>query len=89
MTIILHVVFVVSPGSFDLFSSIDINDFVLVDVFKYVWGVHEDPDGSHCGHDEEDVQLKTVNNHGNEFPVLANLEITKRKPLVFCSLCKN
>jgi len=56
-----------------LFSSVDINDFVLVDIFEYVRSIHENSYSSHGGHDEKDVQLKSVNNHGNEFPVLTNL----------------
>jgi hypothetical protein len=89
MTIALHVLFVVvTSNSFNLFPSVDINDFILVDVFKYVWCVHEDSDGSHCGHDEKDVQLKTVNNHGYEFPIFANLNEKNEENYIY-SVCKN
>ena len=57
-----------------LFSSVDVDDLVLVDVLEDVRRVHEDADGADGGNDEEDVQLKSVDNHGNELPVFANLE---------------
>ena len=54
--------------------AIHLHHFVLVDVLEDVRRVHEDADGADGGDDEEDVQLKSVDHHGNELPVFANLE---------------
>ena len=60
-----------------LFSSIDVDNFVLIDVLEYVGRVHEDADGSDGGDDEEDVQLKSINNHRDKLPVLTNLKTNR------------
>ncbi len=72
---------------FLLFSSVDVYDLVLVDVFKYVRRVHEDAYGAHCGHDEEDVQLQAVDHHGHELPVFAYLERSKTRVISATRIC--
>ena len=52
-------------------------DVDLVDVFEDVWRVHEDADGADGGDDEEDVELKPIDNHRHKFPVFANLKNKK------------
>ena|ERR1719412_1951937 len=40
-----------------LFSSVNVDDLVLINVFKNVRSVHEDANRANRGHDEEHVQL--------------------------------
>lgn len=54
--------------------SISIDNVVLIDVLKYVRGVHEDADGAGGGDGEEDVELEAVDHHGHVLPVLADLQ---------------
>ncbi len=62
-----------SSSFLSLFSSVNVDDLVLVDVLEDVRRVHEDAHGAHGGHDEEHVQLQAVHHHCNELPVFADL----------------
>ena len=61
-----------------LFSSININDFVLIDKLEYVGRVHEDADGADGCNEEEEPELGPVHNHGHKLPVFPNLKQGKR-----------
>ena len=65
-----------------LFAAIDFDDPVLIDVFENVGSIHEDANGAGCGHDEEDVELQSVNDHGHVFPILAGLKGGRERRLV-------
>ena len=59
---------------FLLFSAVDVDDLVLVDVLKDVRCVHQDADGADRGDDEEDVQLQPVHHHRHKLPIFTNLK---------------
>ena len=40
-----------------LFSSVDINNFILINVFKYMWSIHQNSYCSNGCNDEEDIKL--------------------------------
>ena len=53
--------------------AIHLHHFVLVDVLEDVRCVDENADSTGRCHGEEDVQLQTIDHHGNVLPILANL----------------
>ena len=59
---------------FCLFSTVDVDDLVLVDVLEDVGRVHEDANGADGRYDEEHVQLKPIYHHGHKLPVLSDLK---------------
>lgn len=67
-------------NSIRLLSAVNLNDFVLIDVFEDVRRVHEDADRSGGCDDEEDVKLQSIDDHRDVFPIFASLE-RKRKSI--------
>jgi hypothetical protein len=59
-----------------LFSTVNLDDSVLIDVLEYVRRVHEDPNGAGSGDNEEDVELQAINHHRDILPVFAGLKGT-------------
>lgn len=55
--------------------SIHFNNLILVYIFKYVRGIHQNSDSACCGDCKENVKLETIDHHGNVFPVLPHLGI--------------
>ena len=62
--------------------SISIDNVVLIDILKYMWGIHQNTNRAGCGDGEENVQLKTINDHGHVFPVFAYLKRDTGQALV-------
>lgn len=58
-----------------LFSSINVNNFVLIYELKNMWSVHQNSNCSYRGHQEENPELGSVYNHGNELPIFSYLNI--------------
>ena len=56
-----------------LFSSINVNNFVLIYELKNMWSVHQNSNCSYRGHQEENPELGSVYNHGNELPIFSYL----------------
>lgn len=60
--------------SITLLSSVDVYDFVLVNKFKYVWGIHEYTNCAYGCHKEEYPQLCSVHDHGYKLPIFSDLK---------------
>ena len=57
-----------------LFSSVNVNNFVLIDELENMWRVHQNSNCSYRRHQEENPQLGSVYNHGHELPIFSDLE---------------
>lgn len=57
--------------------SISFDNVVLIDVLKYMRGVHQDADGAGGGDGEENVELQAIDDHGHVLPVFADLRRDK------------
>lgn len=58
-----------------LFSSVNVNNFVLIDELENMWRVHQNSNCSYRRHQEENPQLGSVYNHGHELPIFSDLNI--------------
>lgn len=63
-----------STETLRLLSAVDFDDAVLVDVLENMRRIHQDADRAGGGHDEEDVQLQSIDDHRHVLPVLASLD---------------
>lgn len=63
----------------NLFAAIDFNDFILIDIFENVWGVHQNANGAGRCYNEEYIELQTIDNHCHVFPILARLKSKHKK----------
>ena len=61
--------------TFRLFSSVNVDNFVLINKLKDVRGVHQDPNCSYRGDQEEYPELSAVNHHRYELPIFSDLKL--------------
>lgn len=61
-------------GARNLLATINFNNFILIDVFEDVRCVHQDANSAGSGDNEEDVELESIDNHCNVFPIFASLK---------------
>ena len=61
--------------TFRLFSSVNVDNFVLINKLKDVRGVHQDPNCSYRGDQEEYPELSAVHNHRHELPIFSDLKL--------------
>ena len=65
-----------------LFSSVNVDDLVLIHIFKDVWGIHQDANGANRCDKEEHVELQSIDYHSHKLPVFSYLKKqTKNKRL--------
>ena len=52
-----------------LFSSVNVDDLVLIHIFKDVWGIHQDANSANRCDKEEHVELQAIDHHSHKLPV--------------------
>ena len=57
-----------------LFSSVNVDDLVLIHIFKDVWGIHQDANGANRCDKEEHVELQSIDYHSHKLPVFSYLK---------------
>lgn len=58
-----------------LFSTVDLYYMILVHVLEDVRCVHQDPDGTRCRHQEENVKLQSIDHHRHVLPIFPRLYV--------------
>lgn len=58
-----------------LFASVNVNDLVLIHIFKDVGSIHQDADGANRCHYKEHVELQAINHHCDKLPVFSYLYV--------------
>ena len=57
-----------------LFPPVNVDDLVLINVFKDVRSIHQDANGANRCDDEEHVELQAIDHHGHKLPVFSYLK---------------
>lgn len=63
----------------DLFAAINFNNFILIDIFENMWGVHQNSNGAGRGYNEEYIELQAIDDHCHVFPIFACLKSNYRQ----------
>jgi len=58
-----------------LFSSVNVDDLVLIHIFKDVWGIHQDANSANRCDKEEHVELQSIDHHSYKLPVFSYLYV--------------
>ena len=65
-----------------LFSSVNVDDLVLIHIFKDVWGIHQDANSANRCDKEEHVELQSIDHHSHKLPVFSYLKKQTKKQTV-------
>ena len=65
-----------------LFSSVNVDDLVLIHIFKDVWGIHQDANSANRCDKEEHVELQSIDYHSHKLPVFSYLKKQKQKTVM-------